>query len=441
MDNEIDDSNSNFITNIVNKSGDTYYLRDINTYTKAETDNRIDIARNELQNRILLLEQSNTNGITKAEANATFLKKTEISGKVDKSTTINGIPLSSSYITLNGDNIYANFENNQLSLNDIFKVTGKVKSINNITPDNKGSISLTKSNIGLGNVDNTSDANKPVSTAVQIELNKKVNVIEGKSLSTNDLTNDLKTMYDSAVRDQHTHGNKAILDATTEAFTGHQDISGKADKNTVYTKEESDNLLNNKADKVDVYTKEESDNLLNNKADIEDSYTKDEVNRKVNEKADITSVYTKTETDTLLNAKSDSSNVYTKTEIDAIKTELLNNITTKIAEVVANAPEDFNTLKEISDWITEHANSAAEMNTAIQSKYEKPENGIPLSDLNEDVQASLKKADTALQAHQNISNKATKADTSNNNYGTDDFYYHTNNNESYLKINNKKYIG
>ena len=198
MDNEIDDSNSNFITNIVNKSGDTYYLRDINTYTKAETDNRIDIARNELQNRILLLEQSNTNGITKAEANATFLKKTEISGKVDKSTTINGIPLSSSYITLNGDNIYANFENKSSSLNDIFKVTGKVKSINNITPDNKGSISLTKSNIGLGNVDNTSDANKPVSTAVQIELNKKVNVIVGKSLSTNDLTNDLKTMYDSA---------------------------------------------------------------------------------------------------------------------------------------------------------------------------------------------------------------------------------------------------
>ena len=45
---------------------------------------------------------------------------------------------------------------------------------------------------------------------------------------------------------------------------------------------------------------------------------------------------------------------------------------TKIAEVVANAPEDFNTLKEISDWITEHADSAAAMNTEINSKYEKP---------------------------------------------------------------------
>ena len=40
-------------------------------------------------------------------------------------------------------------------------------------------------------------------------------------------------------------------------------------------------------------------------------------------------------------------------------------VTAKIAEIVANAPEDLDTLKEISDWITEHSNSAAEMNTQI----------------------------------------------------------------------------
>lgn len=37
-----------------------------------------------------------------------------------------------------------------------------------------------------------------------------------------------------------------------------------------------------------------------------------------------------------------------------------------IAEVVAEAPEDFDTLKEISDWISHHEDSAAAMNTAIQ---------------------------------------------------------------------------
>lgn len=40
-------------------------------------------------------------------------------------------------------------------------------------------------------------------------------------------------------------------------------------------------------------------------------------------------------------------------------------VTAKIAEIVANAPENLDTLKEIADWIKNHANSAAEMNTQI----------------------------------------------------------------------------
>jgi hypothetical protein len=39
----------------------------------------------------------------------------------------------------------------------------------------RGNVNITKSNIGLGNVDNTSDANKPVSTAQQTALNAKQN--------------------------------------------------------------------------------------------------------------------------------------------------------------------------------------------------------------------------------------------------------------------------
>ena len=47
--------------------------------------------------------------------------------------------------------------------------------------------------------------------------------------------------------------------------------------------------------------------------------------------------------------------------IDKITTE----VTAKIAEIVANAPEDLDTLKEIADWISAHANDAAAMNTQI----------------------------------------------------------------------------
>ena len=56
------------------------------------------------------------------------------------------------------------------------------------------------------------------------------------------------------------------------------------------------------------------------------------------------------------------------------KTWIINRITTevtaKIAEIVANAPEDLDTLKEISDWISSHANDASAMNTAILANTE-----------------------------------------------------------------------
>lgn len=55
-------------------------------------------------------------------------------------------------------------------LTAVKSVTGT--GVNNTDPTNP-IISITKSTIGLGNVDNTSDANKPVSTATQTALNDK----------------------------------------------------------------------------------------------------------------------------------------------------------------------------------------------------------------------------------------------------------------------------
>lgn len=78
---------------------------------------------------------------------------------------------------------------------------------------------VTKSQVGLGNVDNTSDANKPVSTATQAELDKKVDKVSGKGLSTNDFTNTYKSNVDANTSARHTHSNKETLDATTAPFT------------------------------------------------------------------------------------------------------------------------------------------------------------------------------------------------------------------------------
>lgn len=51
---------------------------------------------------------------------------------------------------------------------------------------------VSKSTVGLGNVDNTSDASKPVSTAQQAALDNKVDKVSGKQLSTNDYTTNEK---------------------------------------------------------------------------------------------------------------------------------------------------------------------------------------------------------------------------------------------------------
>lgn len=45
-----------------------------------------------------------------------------------------------------------------------------------------------------------------------------------------------------------------------------------------------------------------------------------------------------------------------------------------IAKIVASAPEDFDTLKEMSDWISSHSTSAAAMNSAIQGKADSTHN-------------------------------------------------------------------
>lgn len=66
---------------------------------------------------------------------------------------------------------------------------GAVASVNGKT----GVVVLAKADIGLGNVDNTSDASKPVSTEQQTALDTKVDKVTGKQLSTEDYTSAEKT--------------------------------------------------------------------------------------------------------------------------------------------------------------------------------------------------------------------------------------------------------
>lgn len=55
------------------------------------------------------------------------------------------------------------------------KAASSVQTVNGHAPDSGGAVLVAKSDIGLGNVDNTADIDKPISTATQTALDTKVN--------------------------------------------------------------------------------------------------------------------------------------------------------------------------------------------------------------------------------------------------------------------------
>ena len=166
--------------------------------------------------------------------------------------------------------------------------------------------SVTKAQVGLGNVDNTSDVDKPISTAQQNALDTKVDKVVGKQLSTEDYTTVEKNklagiqegaevniqadweqadnLQDSFIQNKPTLGTVASKDVGTAvgniqengAILGNSqivetDATGKfitTSKNTAYNK--NFGTLNGEVAqgdasylKADTYTKTEIDNSLN----------------------------------------------------------------------------------------------------------------------------------------------------------------------------------
>jgi len=78
-----------------------------------------------------------------------------------------GAPIKAAYEGQPDTNAFTNAD--KAKLDSIVNVDSDVESVNGQT----GVVVLTKSDVGLANVDNTSDANKPVSTAQQTALNLK----------------------------------------------------------------------------------------------------------------------------------------------------------------------------------------------------------------------------------------------------------------------------
>ena len=97
-----------------------------------------------------------------------------------------------------------------------FSVAGAVVRVNG----RDGAVELTKNDVGLSNVDNTSDVNKPISTLTQTALNGKVDKIAGKGLSDENYTLDEKTKLAGieigATADQTAEEIKSLYEGTTD---------------------------------------------------------------------------------------------------------------------------------------------------------------------------------------------------------------------------------
>ena len=80
-----------------------------------------------------------------------------------------GDPLRNSFIKCND-----NFTDLDTTKQDTLVSGTNIKTLEGQSLLGSGNIDLTKSDVGLGNVDNTSDLNKPISTATQTALNAKI---------------------------------------------------------------------------------------------------------------------------------------------------------------------------------------------------------------------------------------------------------------------------
>ena len=165
--------------------------------------------------------------------------------------------------------------NTQLSTK-VDKVTGKGLSTNDYTAAEKtklagiaagaqvntvtsvagktGAVTLAKTDVGLPNVDNTSDAAKPISTATQSALNNKVDKVSGKQLSTNDYTAAEKTKLAGIAAGAQVNAVVSVAGRTgavtlAKADIGLSSVDNTSDANKpISTATQS--ALNNKVDKV-----------------------------------------------------------------------------------------------------------------------------------------------------------------------------------------------
>ena len=253
----------------------------------------------------------------------------------------------------------------------------------------------------------TLTSNKIIATTDQIpDISNKVDKVDGKGLSTNDLTDTLKSNYDTAYKNSHTHSNKSILDNTTASYTTEKDtkLSSLSNIKTIGSGLE----LNSETGELsNTQTSANWGNItgtLSNQTDLQNA-----LNNKQNTISDLDTIRSgaslgatalQSETDPVFSA-SPSSGI-TSTDITNWNNKIDSSYhdNTKVDKVDGKG-------LSTNDYTTSEKNKLAglsnyndtEVRNLISAKYTKPSSGIPKTDLTSAVQTSLEKADSALQSY------------------------------------------
>lgn len=161
-----------------------------------------------------------SNGALTVTKGSTFLTShQDISGKADKSTTVTNVAYDST---------------NKKITKTINGTTSDVVSVATIKSD----MSLSKSDVGLGNVDNTADASKSVAYAANsgtVNNHTVASDVPADAVFTDTVTTASTTGDGNAVTAISASNGVLTVTKGTTFLTSHQDISGKADKATTVT--------------------------------------------------------------------------------------------------------------------------------------------------------------------------------------------------------------
>lgn len=170
--------------------GTNLYFTDTRVYTKAKAalkaGSNTSITFDDALQTITIASQGNVQSVN-TKTGAVVLTTTDISEGTNeyytaskvRSVLLTGLSLVTNAVISATDSVLIAFGKLQA------QITANLSTLTSHTSNTSNPHSVTKAQVGLSNVDNTSDANKPVSTATQTALNgKQATLVSGTNIKT-----------------------------------------------------------------------------------------------------------------------------------------------------------------------------------------------------------------------------------------------------------------